>query len=211
MTNADALEYVNKSVYFCNRQCGCSAHGYPGNFPENFDGVLLVGQNPGYAKRPFGNYKKRIWEYSPHEMSFEEFQQLYVDEFLANRFIGNFYKLYAKEMGLEPADLTFTNLVKCPNTNNMFEESMIQKCKGFLFSQIEALHPDVVVAFGKYAIDELHSTGPYTISHRLHSYKEETSLLPIVGFPHPSRLRNQDIEAKKLAKLVNEARQVTKC
>ena len=207
MPNVDMLEYVNKSVYFCNRKCSCAQHGYPGNFPEKFDGVLLVGQNPGYAKHPYGDYKRRIWEYSSREMNFKEFQKLYVDEFLSNRFIGNFYKLYAKEMGLEPHELTFTNLVKCPNVNNVFEETMIPSCKGFLHTQIEALRPDVIVAFGRYAIEEFHAQAPYMISHILYPYRDEIKLQSIVSFPHPSRLRNAVKESKKLAELVKTAKQ----
>ena len=206
----DKLTYWNMSSYFCSKKCGCAEHGFPGYFAPKFDGVLLVSQCPGYSRMPYGGQKKRTWEYKPTEMAYEDFQKLYLAEFASNRAIGTFYLFYAKSMGLELDELTFTSLVKCPFKDNNFDEfadASIAKCKWLLHGQIDALKPDVIVALGRAAIDFFQEDEPeFSTFNLIYPYDDESRLQKVVTFTHPSRVRNQEKEAKKLADLVKKAR-----
>jgi len=62
-------------------------------------------------------------------------------------------------MGLLRSDVYIANVVKCrPPGNRNPEPDEIAACQPFLFSQIDAVRPDVIVALGKFAAQTLLET-----------------------------------------------------
>jgi DNA polymerase len=61
---------------------------------------------------------------------------------------------------LQRDQVYITNIVKCrPPTNRDPQPDEIATCQGFLFKQIEAIRPKIIVALGRYAAQTLLSTG----------------------------------------------------
>lgn len=67
--------------------------------------------------------------------------------------------IITRGMGLERKDVYIANVVKCrPPGNRNPEPAEIAACQPFLFRQIEAVSPKVVVALGKFAAQTLLET-----------------------------------------------------
>jgi uracil-DNA glycosylase family 4 len=204
----ESIQDICKEVYTCSKPCGgCSKHGFPGYFGPKFKGVLFVGQCPGYAKSPFYGHSKIIWDYYSGDMPIEAFNQLYIDEWLANAHIGVFFNLLFKHFGLTREEFAFTNLVKCPFTNNNFKAESINTCRGYLDRQIMALKPKVVVAMGRFCINHFRENANMKTAFDVKQIDADGNIAEykVVTFPHPSRLMDKEDCAKELAQMVKQA------
>lgn len=78
-------------------------------------------------------------------------------------FVGKAGQLLDKmigAMGLSRADVMILNVVKCrPPGNRNPEPDEIETCSPFLYRQLDAIRPEVVVALGKFAAQTLLQTG----------------------------------------------------
>ena len=82
-------------------------------------------------------------------------------------FVGRAGQLLTKiieAMGLRREDVYIANLIKCrPPSNRNPEPDEMEQCEPFLFRQIDAIKPKVIVALGKFAAQSLlRSTEPIT-------------------------------------------------
>lgn len=72
-------------------------------------------------------------------------------------FVGRAGQLLTKIIGAmkyRREDVFITNIVKCrPPQNRVPRKEEIEKCKGYLFKQLEIISPKVIVALGKSAAD----------------------------------------------------------
>jgi DNA polymerase len=67
--------------------------------------------------------------------------------------------IITKGMGLSRDDVYIANVVKCrPPKNREPQPDEVETCLPFLEAQIEAIHPEVIVALGKSAVQALLST-----------------------------------------------------
>ena len=68
--------------------------------------------------------------------------------------------IITKGMGLKRADVYIANVIKCrPPQNRNPDPDEVQTCEPFLFQQIDAIKPRVIVALGKFAAQTLLRTG----------------------------------------------------
>ena len=96
-------------------------------------------------------------------------------------------KMIEGGMGLRRDEVYIANVVKCrPPGNRNPEPDEIAACEPFLFRQIEAVQPKVIVALGKFAAQTLlRSDAPISkLRGRLHEYRGT----PLVPTFHPAFL-----------------------
>ncbi len=105
-------------------------------------------------------------------------------------FVGRAGQLLTKiieAMGLRREDVYIANLIKCrpPQNRNPEPDEMVQ-CEPFLFRQIDAIKPKVIVALGKFAAQTLlRTTDPITrLRGREYQYRDAI-LMPTY---HPAYL-----------------------
>jgi len=82
-------------------------------------------------------------------------------------FVGRAGQLLTKiieAIGLQRADVYIANVIKCrPPQNRNPEPDEVERCEPFLFRQIDAIKPKVIVALGKFAAQSLlRTTEPIT-------------------------------------------------
>jgi DNA polymerase len=105
-------------------------------------------------------------------------------------FVGRAGQLLTKiieAIGLKREDVYIANVIKCrPPGNRNPEPDEVEQCQPFLFRQIDAIQPKVIVALGKFAAQSLlQSTDPITrVRGREFSYRGAT-LIPTF---HPAYL-----------------------
>jgi uracil-DNA glycosylase len=95
--------------------------------------------------------------------------------------------IITKGMGLKREDVYIANVVKCrPPENRNPEPDEVAACEPFLKKQIELIHPEVIVALGKFAVQTLvQSKIPITkLRGQWHSY-QGIKLMPTF---HPAYL-----------------------
>ena len=95
--------------------------------------------------------------------------------------------IITKGMGLRREDVYIANVVKCrPPENRNPEPDEVAACEPFLKKQIELIHPEVIVALGKFAVQTLlQSKMPITkLRGQWHSY-QGIKLMPTF---HPAYL-----------------------
>jgi DNA polymerase len=105
-------------------------------------------------------------------------------------FVGRAGQLLTKiieAIGLKRADVYIANIIKCrPPGNRNPEPDEVEQCEPFLFRQVEAIKPRVIVALGKFAAQSLlRTTEPITrLRGRSFNYRGAT-LIPTF---HPAYL-----------------------
>lgn len=105
-------------------------------------------------------------------------------------FVGRAGQLLTKiieAIGLRREDVYIANIIKCrPPGNRNPEPDEVEQCEPFLFRQVEALQPKVVIALGKFAAQSLlKTTDPITrLRGRTFNYRG-ASLIPTF---HPAYL-----------------------
>jgi DNA polymerase len=105
-------------------------------------------------------------------------------------FVGRAGQLLTKiieAIGLQRSDVYIANIIKCrPPGNRNPEPDEVEQCEPFLFRQVEAVKPKVIVALGKFAAQSLlRTTEPITrLRGRSFNYRGAT-LIPTF---HPAYL-----------------------
>jgi DNA polymerase len=105
-------------------------------------------------------------------------------------FVGRAGQLLTKiieAIGLRREDVYIANVIKCrPPANRNPEPDEVEQCQPFLFRQIDAIKPRVIVALGKFAAQSLlQTTDPITrVRGRTFTYRGAT-LIPTF---HPAYL-----------------------
>jgi uracil-DNA glycosylase len=105
-------------------------------------------------------------------------------------FVGRAGQLLTKiieAIGLKREDVYIANVIKCrPPGNRNPEPDEVERCEPFLFRQVDAIKPKVVVALGKFAAQSLlKTTDPITrLRGRVYKYRG-ASLIPTF---HPAYL-----------------------
>lgn len=128
------------------------------------------------------------------------------DEDIQGRpFVGRAGQLLTKiinAMKYKREDVYITNIVKCrPPQNRVPRKEEIEKCKGYLFEQLEMISPKVIVALGKSAADFFIHTDLGMTALRGDFY--EFNHIKIMPTFHPSYLiRNEG--NRKIKKMVWE-------
>lgn len=130
-------------------------------------------------------------------------------------FVGRAGQLLTKiieAIGLSRQDVYIANVIKCrPPGNRNPEPVEVQTCRPFLFEQIDAIRPRVIVALGTFAAKTLLDTdAPISrIRGRLHDYRGGARLIPTF---HPAFLlrspdRKRDVweDMKKVRALLAES------
>ncbi len=105
-------------------------------------------------------------------------------------FVGRAGRLLTRiieAMGLKREQVYIANILKCrPPNNRDPEPDEVETCEGFLFKQIEAVQPKIIVALGRYAAQILLQTKVPISKIRGEFFQFQNSLL-IPTF-HPSYL-----------------------
>jgi len=106
-------------------------------------------------------------------------------------FVGRAGQLLTKiieAIGLSRSDVYIANVIKCrPPGNRNPEPDEVAQCQPFLFSQIDAIRPRVVVALGTFAAHALLGTdAPISrLRGQVHPFRNGASLIPTF---HPAFL-----------------------
>ena len=118
-------------------------------------------------------------------------------------FVGRAGQLLTKiieAIGLKRDDVYIANVIKCrPPGNRNPEPDEVEQCEPFLFRQIDAIKPKVIVALGKFAAQSLlQTTEPITrLRGRVFNYRG-ASLIPTF---HPAYLlRNPVRQARRVGR-----------
>ena len=126
-------------------------------------------------------------------------------------FVGRAGQLLTKiieSIGLQRSDVYIANVIKCrPPSNRNPEPDEVASCQPFLFKQIDAIHPRVIVALGTFAAQALLNTvAPISrIRGQMHEFRG-AKLIPTF---HPAFLlrspdRKRDVweDMKKVRELL---------
>ncbi|MCK5690969.1 uracil-DNA glycosylase [Myxococcota bacterium] len=105
-------------------------------------------------------------------------------------FVGKSGQLLDKilgAMGLSRSDVYITNIIKCrPPRNRDPEPGEVEICSPFLWRQIEAIQPDVIVTLGRHAAHSLlNISTPIT---RLRGQWQQVRGVPVMPTFHPAYL-----------------------
>jgi DNA polymerase len=105
-------------------------------------------------------------------------------------FVGRAGQLLTKiieAIGLKREDVYIANVIKCrPPGNRNPEPDEVERCQPFLFRQIDAIKPKVIVALGKFAAQALlQTTEPITRIRGRESKYRGATLIPTF---HPAYL-----------------------
>jgi DNA polymerase len=130
-------------------------------------------------------------------------------------FVGRAGQLLTKiieSIGFKRSDVYIANVIKCrPPANRNPEPDEVAECQPFLFRQIDAIKPRVIVALGTFAAHALLETdAPISrLRGRAHPYRHGSVLIPTF---HPAFLlrspdRKRDVweDMKKVRDLLAEA------
>ena len=121
-------------------------------------------------------------------------------------FVGRAGQLLTKiieAIGLKREDVYIANVIKCrPPGNRNPEPDEVERCQPFLFRQIDAIKPKVIVALGKFAAQSLlQTTEPITRIRGRESIYRGATLIPtfhpayLLRSPAYKRMSWQDLRA----------------
>lgn len=128
-------------------------------------------------------------------------------------FVGRAGQLLTKiieAIGLKREDVYIANVIKCrPPGNRNPEPDEVAQCQPFLFRQIDAIQPKVIVALGKFAAQSLlQTTDPITrVRGRSFSYRGATlvpTFHPAYLLRNPSAKREVWEDMKKVRAILQE-------
>jgi DNA polymerase len=128
-------------------------------------------------------------------------------------FVGRAGQLLTKiieAIDLKREDVYIANVIKCrPPGNRNPEPDEVEKCQPFLFRQIDAIKPKVIVALGKFAAQSLlQTTDPITrVRGRSFTYRGATlipTFHPAYLLRNPSAKREVWEDMKKVRAILQE-------
>ena len=137
------------------------------------------------------------------------------EDLVGEPFVGQAGKLLdnmLKAMGLQRrSNVYIANVVKCrPPGNRNPEPSEVAQCDPYLRRQIELLHPKVILAMGRFAVNSLlqatvpdvHKLPLGKLRGQVHGYHSVGRVVPVIATYHPAYLlRNLPEKAKSWADL----------
>ena len=113
-------------------------------------------------------------------------------------------------IGLKREDVYIANVIKCrPPGNRNPEPDEVEQCEPFLFRQIDAIKPKVIVALGKFAAQSLLKTAEPITKLRGREYKYRDAILmptyhPAYLLRNPSAKRDVWADMKRVRDILNE-------
>jgi uracil-DNA glycosylase family 4 len=128
-------------------------------------------------------------------------------------FVGRAGQLLTKiieAIGLKREDVYIANVIKCrPPGNRNPEPDEVEQCEPFLFRQIDAIKPKVIVALGKFAAQSLlKTTEPITrLRGREYTYRDAILMPtyhPAYLLRNPSAKRDVWMDMKRVRDILNE-------
>ena len=125
-------------------------------------------------------------------------------------FVGRAGQLLTKiieAIGLKRDDVYIANIIKCrPPGNRNPEPDEVEQCEPFLFRQVEAIEPKVVVALGKFAAQSLLRTAEPITRLRGRSFNYRGAIL-IPTF-HPAYLLRNPSAKREVWEDMKKARRI---
>jgi hypothetical protein len=225
MVDAEKLSYANQLVYFCPNKCIDSKHRSPGLFGKSFKGLVFVERDPGYLPEGVGPKNKRLVDYSSIELTPTEAEvvlRLHYLKFIARQ---KFYDAVFYTTGLNWDDIAVTFVVHCPTKDFAFKDTSIKhhnkkfakvdegpsigelaavKCLPLLKKQIDALHPDAIVALGREAVKALKPDAEIGEVHEIFFKGAESSYpVKLICMNSVFRIRDYRKAAEWLMKQLN--------
>ena len=131
-------------------------------------------------------------------------------------FVGRAGQLLTKiieAIGLRREDVYIANVIKCrPPGNRNPEPDEVEQCEPFLFRQIDAIKPKVIVALGKFAAQSLLKTADPITRLRGREYTFRDAVLmptyhPAYLLRNPSAKRDVWEDMKRVRAILNERTQ----
>ena len=128
-------------------------------------------------------------------------------------FVGRAGQLLTKiieAIGLRRDDVYIANVIKCrPPGNRNPEPDEVEQCEPFLFRQIDAIKPKVIVALGKFAAQSLLKTTDPITRLRGREYKYRDAILmptyhPAYLLRNPSAKRDVWADMKRVRDILGE-------
>ena len=128
-------------------------------------------------------------------------------------FVGRAGQLLTKiieAIGLSRGDVYIANVIKCrPPGNRNPEPDEVERCEPFLFRQIDAIKPKVIVALGKFAAQSLLKTAEPITRLRGREYKYRDAILmptyhPAYLLRNPSAKRDVWADMKRVRDILGE-------
>ncbi len=113
-------------------------------------------------------------------------------------------------IGLKREDVYIANVIKCrPPGNRNPEPDEVEQCEPFLFRQIDAIKPKVIVALGKFAAQSLLKTAEPITKLRGREYTYRDAILmptyhPAYLLRNPSAKRDVWADMKRVRDILNE-------
>jgi len=125
-------------------------------------------------------------------------------------FVGRAGQLLTKiieAMGMKRDDVYIANVIKCrPPGNRNPEPDEVDRCEPFLFRQIDAIKPKVIVALGKFAAQSLlRTTDPITRIRGLEYTYRNAILMPTY---HPAYLLRNPASKREVWKDMKRVRAI---
>jgi uracil-DNA glycosylase family 4 len=158
------LEEIATGIRACTAcdLCRTRTQAVPGEGPASAR-VFFIGEGPGYYEdksgRPFVGPAGK-----------------FLDELLALA-------------GLSRAEVYITNIVKCRPPNNRDPlELEIEACRGWLYQQLDAIGPKLVVTLGRYSMSRYF---PGASISRIHGQPRELESYSVVPMFHPAAALHQ--------------------
>ena len=167
--------------------------------------VLLIPQNPGYAKpqrtlqhQKYAEAEKAFLENPTHDKM--EILQNTLEQAMPHWTIyGQILSPLLSKCGLTLADIAYINAVRCPTINNRSPSAtMTANCKFHLEHWLEWLQPKVVICIGKMVYQEI---GPILTAHDIpHTYLNRDRSLS-----EPERLKNLEEVGRFIRSMIGKS------
>jgi len=129
-------------------------------------------------------------------------------------FVGRAGQLLTKiveAIGLTRRDVYIANVIKCrPPSNRNPEPDEVEQCQPFLFRQIDAVSPKVIVSLGKFATQSLLATADPITRIRGREYTYRSAILiptyhPAYLLRNPSAKREVWEDMKRVRAILTES------
>lgn len=99
---------------------------------------------------------------------------------------GRFLDKLLNSIGLERRNLFLTSPIKCfPPSNRLPKSDELDACRPYLTRQINLIHPDTILALGRFAVQTLLS-GKYLTISRVHGKPKKMDGIMIFPTFHPA-------------------------
>lgn len=122
--------------------------------------VLFVGKEPGTGSEPVDT--KEVFEYISENYpdKFKDYREKRIEDTgMYEEYSNNLTSLVAL-LRTRGISFNFTNVKKCRETDDGKTDEAIKKCSDYLYEEINALNPSVIVTFGGEATKQVYDRFP---------------------------------------------------